>query len=283
MDRPDFQSVHYFLIDLWQYLYYNNTEISKAYALCLICHSKGVIVMSNASEFMSKQVVNRGEIYYIVPDGDALDGIMNGGRPAIIVSNDMNNQCNGVVEVVYLSRHPYNDVPTNVRIYSTGSKCWAICGQIQTVAKRRIGRFVNQLDDKEMENVNRAMALGLDAKLNMSTRDVQGLLDKWRIEMQGKPDEKVLTDAMPYELDDVHETAVEPPESVVSENKNSDAPVQKIQKSSTAEPVTSVSTPVFDVKSDVEYIRVCAERDVYRNMYQSLLNGLMQTKSIAAV
>lgn len=239
--------------------------------------------MSNASEFMSKQVVNRGEIYYIVPDGDALDGIMNGGRPAIIVSNDMNNQCNGVVEVVYLSRHPYNDVPTNVRIYSTGSKCWAICGQIQTVAKRRIGRFVNQLDDKEMENVNRAMALGLDARLNMSMRDVQGFLDRWHAEMQEKPDERVLTDAMPYELDDAQETAVTPAGQVVLDNKSSDVSVRKTPSMPTTGLVASVVTPVFDIKSDAEYIRVCAERDVYRNMYQSLLNSLIQTKSIAAV
>lgn len=230
--------------------------------------------MSNASEVMSRQDVHRGEVYYIIPDGDALsarDSIMVGGRPGVIVSNDMNNQCNGVVEIVYLSRHPHCDVPTNVKIYSTGSKCWAICGQIQTVAKRRIGKFVNQLDEKEMENINRAMALGLDAKLNLSTRDVQGHLDKWRQEMRENGDTDVLTDSQPYALDGSVETPV------VSDEANNDKRMPTVMaQEQSSQPVSEpVREPVFDIESNREYIRVCAERDVYRRLYESLLQSTM--------
>lgn len=141
----------------------------------------------NTTELLSKQNVHRGEVYYIMPEGHSYDGVMNGGRPGIIVSNDMNNTCDTIVEVVYLSRHPKIDLPTNVPISSTGVKCWAICGQIQTVSKRRIGKFVNQLDDKEIENVNRAMALGLDSKLNLSMRDIHSFLNHWKDSYEQQP------------------------------------------------------------------------------------------------
>ena len=236
--------------------------------------------MSNASETMSKQSVHRGEIYYIIPDGDCLDGIMNGGRPAIIVSNDMNNSCNGVVDVVFLSRHPHNDLPTNVKIFSTGSKCWAICGQIQTVAKRRIGKFVNQLDDKEMENVNRAMALGLDTKLNLSTRDVQGHLDRWREEMRNHSDEMIVSDDRPFVLD---EPAVAAPVTQEQVEIKSAKNVEDGTKQSEQPVVTAVSALPADINMHPDYIRVCAERDVYRNLYESLISGVFAAKSIAVM
>ena len=134
----------------------------------------------NTTELLAKQNIHRGEVYYILPEGHSYDGVMNGGRPGIIVSNDMNNECDTIVQVVYLSRHPKNNLPTNVPIRSTGIQCWAICGQIQTVSKRKIGKFVNQLDDKEIENVNRAMALGLDSKINLSMRDIHSFVNEWR-------------------------------------------------------------------------------------------------------
>lgn len=254
--------------------------LSNCGKLQLLYYYGGVIIMGNANEIMSKQSVHRGEVYYIIPDGDALDGIMNGGRPGIIVSNDMNNQCNGLVEVVYLSRHPHSDVPTNVRIYSTGTKCWAICGQIQTVAKRRIGRFVNQVDDSEMENVNRAMALGLDAKLNLSTRDVQGHLDRWREEMRNRSDETVVSDARPFALDEPAVAVSVPQEQAeIKSAKNVDADTKQLEQPI----VAAVSALPADINMHPDYIRVCAERDVYRNLYESLISGVFTAKSITVM
>lgn len=89
---------------------------------------------------------------------------MRAGRPAIIVSNDTGNENAEIVEVVYLTTQPKKDLPTHVSIRSTKYKSTALCEQITTVAKKRIGEYCGTCTEAEMEMVENAMliSLGID-------------------------------------------------------------------------------------------------------------------------
>lgn len=102
----------------------------------------------------------RGEIYYIEPyltEGSE----QRAGRPAIIVSNDMANNYSPIVEVVYLTTQPKTDLPTHVTIRSTNRESIALCEQITSISKDRIGDYVCMLTSDELQRVNTALLISL--------------------------------------------------------------------------------------------------------------------------
>ena len=64
--------------------------------------------------------INRGDIWYIGNGYPAVGSEQRPGRPAVVVSNQRNNQYGEVVEVVYLTTAPKRDLPTHVTIRSSG-------------------------------------------------------------------------------------------------------------------------------------------------------------------
>ena len=73
--------------------------------------------------------MKRGEIYYIESTYRETGSEQRGGRPAVIVSNDKNNENSEVVEVVYMTTKPKNDLPTHVFIRSALSPSTVLCEQ----------------------------------------------------------------------------------------------------------------------------------------------------------
>ena len=221
--------------------------------------------------------LGRGEIFYIVPDGEiANDLLSSGGRPAIIVSNDMNNALDGTVEVVYLTRHPWADTPTNVDIYATGQKSTALCSQISTVTKRRIGKYVGQVNEHEMKRLEQALSLSIGLNLNhLQSRDTVAILEEWKREIAKHPCEY----AMDNTAEDMDEKLFA--NVIVTDPKNDlpDAHVVKesseeLRSSDLADKPVSLSS-VDDVKMHPEYLKLQAERDMLQSMYDKLLNTVM--------
>lgn len=105
--------------------------------------------------------IKRGSIWYVESSYAAVGSEQRPGRPAIVVSNDKNNQHSGTVEMVYLTTQPKHDLPTHVTIHSTNRVSIAICEQITTVAVERIGSYYGQATDEEMAAINRAMLISL--------------------------------------------------------------------------------------------------------------------------
>ena len=54
---------------------------------------------------MSRNEIKRGEIYYIT-FAPVVGSEQHGGRPGIVVSNNMNNAHSNTIEVVYLTTQP---------------------------------------------------------------------------------------------------------------------------------------------------------------------------------
>ena len=106
-------------------------------------------------------MVSRGEVYYIMPAEYTVGSEQMAGRPAIIVSNDKNNTYSSVVEVVYLTTQPKNDLPTHVTIRSTSRESTALCEQIQSVSAQRIGSWCAKCTQAEMDAVDKALQISL--------------------------------------------------------------------------------------------------------------------------
>jgi len=115
---------------------------------------------------MDKQIYYRGQIYYVHREGTV--GREQGGcRPAVIVSNNLNNKYSAVVEVVFLTTKKKTDLPTHVRIDSAPLPSTALCEQIASVDKRRIREYVSNVSQQEMAAIEKAMlvSLGIDMGL----------------------------------------------------------------------------------------------------------------------
>ena len=102
----------------------------------------------------------RGEIYYIMP-GEAIGCEQYGGRPGIIVSNEMNNRYSRTVEVVFLTTREKKPLPTHVRINSAKYPSTALCEQITTVAKERLADYVGKLSSEEEQALNAALMVSI--------------------------------------------------------------------------------------------------------------------------
>ena len=107
----------------------------------------------------------RGEIYYVYPSGNGIGSEQSAGRPAIVVSNDKANQYSPVIEMVYLTTQPKNSLPTHVDILSAERPSIALCEQVHSVSKSRIGMFVAQCTDKEMAMIDAALCVSLGIEM----------------------------------------------------------------------------------------------------------------------
>lgn len=110
--------------------------------------------------------MKRGEIYYVNKCGTETGSDQFAGRPAIIVSNEKCNIHSEVVEVVYLTTKPKNDLPTHVEIRSAAKPSVALCEQISSVSVLRLGERIGTCTVGEMLMVDTALAIsvGLDLR-----------------------------------------------------------------------------------------------------------------------
>lgn len=105
----------------------------------------------------SKQNIKRGDIFYIEYFENTVGSEQRPGRPAIIVSNDRNNQTSATVEIVYLTTQPKMDMPTHVDVNGTGKTSTAICEQVTTISVERLGDYCGACTLDEMKRLDRAL------------------------------------------------------------------------------------------------------------------------------
>ena len=127
--------------------------------------------------------IKRGDIYYI-DKYPTIGSEQQAGRPAIIVSNEKNNQHSSTVEVVYLTTQPKADLPTHVTISSAPRESIALCEQVTSVSVDRIGDKMGRLSDREMTQVDIALLVSLDLTMGETGKTAGG---------HSKPDKKVDT------------------------------------------------------------------------------------------
>lgn len=186
-------------------------------------------------------IIKRGEIYYIFKDSinPTIGSEQEAGRPAIIVSNDMNNRYSKIVDVVFLTTQDKKPLPTHVCVDTAKKASIALCEQIHPIDKHRIGNRCGIVPPENMHKIDEALAISLGINV-----DVNGtrLLKAW------------------CEAYDKKGNDIQMPKAVVEPETT---PVPEPAPAPKPEPV--------DVKQTPEYIRMMAERDVYKNLYMELL------------
>ena len=118
--------------------------------------------------------IHFGDVFYVKRSGKEIGSETKAGRPAVIVSNEANNEKATTVNVVYLSnRRP--SLPTHIQIEARGSlrESVAMCEQITTVSKLRIGDFIAKLSDAEMAQIRCAESIQLNMKRYKIVREVK--------------------------------------------------------------------------------------------------------------
>lgn len=138
--------------------------------------------------------IKRGDIYWIKknPYRPNIGHVQDADRPAIIISNNINNQNASTFEVVYLTASPKKDQPTHVTIRSAREVSTALCEQITTISDEQIGRYMGMCTTTEMMAIDQAVLISLGI-------DVIDLNQK----LKAKPDEESIEEQKirPSELD----------------------------------------------------------------------------------
>ncbi len=182
--------------------------------------------------------IKRGEMFYISRGGVSYNGSeQHSDRPAVVVSNDKNNENSNVVEVVYMTTQPKTDLPTHVTVRSTGRPSTVLCEQVYSVSTERIGTYIGECSDKEMENIDIALMISLQLDGNMKT-------------------------SKKY-----NETIKEQQEEIDLYRKKIQAMQEALKEKENEKPEITASSE--------ETIRLRTERDTYKTMYEQLLNRLV--------
>ena len=106
--------------------------------------------------------MKRGEIYFISSNFKEEGSEQRADRPAVIVSNDKNNEHSEVVEIVYMTTRPKTDLPTHVFTRSALSPSTILCEQIHSISKHRVGTLIGKLTEGELQALNNALMISLD-------------------------------------------------------------------------------------------------------------------------
>lgn len=99
-----------------------------------------------------------------------------GGRPAVIISNDIGNKAAPILEIVYLTTQEKKPLPTHVKISSSKYPSTALCEQISTVSKEKIGNYLGQCSTAEMKRIDEALAVSIGIGVNIKSN---ALIKKW--------------------------------------------------------------------------------------------------------
>ena len=194
--------------------------------------------------------LHRGEIYYISRGGASYGHEQQADRPAVIVSNEKNNENSGVVEVVYLTTQPKTDLPTHTVIRSTGRVSTVLCEQIVSVSMDRIAGYIGQVSEQEQKNIDIALmiSLALDGDTKTSKQ--------YNETIKQQNDEIERLKAEIADLQQKYEDAIAEIEQEaavhVEENK-------KVEQSASQESM----------------IRLETKRDTFKQLYESLLAKVM--------
>lgn len=192
--------------------------------------------------------IRRGEIVYIGKGGITTGSEQHPNRPAIVVSNDMNNEHSEVIEVVYLTTQPKTDLPTHVTIRSTSKLSTALCEQVSAVSVDRVNAYAGQCSEKEMENIDIALmiSLGLDGSVKTSKKYTETIKSQ-EAEIKGLREQ-------------------------LKSAKEDAAKWQQAQREQTA--AAESERPELMTESEA-LIRMETERNIYKAQYEQLFERVM--------
>ena len=81
-------------------------------------------------------IINRGEVFYITSKYNTVGSEQRSGRPAVVVSNNLNNEHSECIEICYLTLQDKKPLPTHIKV--DRGQCinsTILCEQITTISR----------------------------------------------------------------------------------------------------------------------------------------------------
>ena len=109
---------------------------------------------------MKEKEVHRGEIWF-VELGNNRGSVQSNKRPALIISNELNNMHSDILMVIPITSKNKVKLPTHVLI-KLKYESLILCEQITTISKKCLCNKVRSLNDEEMKMVEEAIKISLE-------------------------------------------------------------------------------------------------------------------------
>lgn len=187
--------------------------------------------------------IYRGDIFY-VEDRFATQGSeQRPGRPAVVVSNNLGNKHSGNVSIVWLTTSTKKDLPTHCEVICNVPST-AICEQVVTLSKDRLGDFIRTCTSEEMESIDRCLMVAL----SLETYECGDSYEEGAIELVNELKEKLnekqgLLEAAEKQITDAHEY------------------IEMLQAEKAGD--------------EQDVIRLATERDLYKRLYEQTFERLI--------
>ncbi|WP_342259787.1 type II toxin-antitoxin system PemK/MazF family toxin [Candidatus Tisiphia endosymbiont of Metellina segmentata] len=107
----------------------------------------------------NKEII-RGNIYWVNLDPTIGTEIQK-TRPAIVISNNIQNKISSRVIIIPITSNINNIFPFEVRVTVNNKTTKALTDQIRTIDKSRLGEFIEQLNKTEIINIEKAIKVTL--------------------------------------------------------------------------------------------------------------------------
>lgn len=203
--------------------------------------------------------IRRGDIFYF--DKGPVTGVeQQGGRPGVIVSNDACNSSSDFVLVCYLTTKPKTCLPTHVDVMCE-EKSICLCEQVHTLSKEKMQRYICTASAEEMKEIDKALVTALDIDFtNILPEDYMNIVLNAKDKLKEK-DELI---------------------------KNQDEYIKELQQQladckKLAQYEEEAKAERSKATDNSEYIKVCAERDVYMKLYNDLLEKVIKQVKMAII
>lgn len=127
-------------------------------------------------------MIKRGDIYFIRDTRQSIGSEQKADRPAVIISNDRNNNHSSVYEVVYMTTQPKTDLPTHFITSSALRTSTVLCEQISSVYEERIGEWIGTLTPEEMKQLDECLtvSVGINTRQKKSLRKWKACGSSWQ-------------------------------------------------------------------------------------------------------
>ena len=110
---------------------------------------------------LKNKEIKRGEIYWVNLD-PAIGSEIKKTRPALVISNNIQNKISSRIIVVPITSNINHIFPFEAKIIVSNKEAKALTDQVKTVDKIRIGNFICTLSKIEINDVDRAIKLSLN-------------------------------------------------------------------------------------------------------------------------
>ena len=117
---------------------------------------------------------NRGDIYY-ADLGTGIGSEQNGYRPVVIIQNDVGNKFSPTTIVAMMTSRVNTkaNLPTHMYLPAENGlpqPSMLMLEQLRTIDKSRLGRYIGSLDEVEVDQLNRALAVSIGLMASVPER-----------------------------------------------------------------------------------------------------------------